>query len=580
MPESVKCVLRLRGVERREKGVKRPLLQDINAELREGRLVALVGADGAGKTTLMRIMAGILPPTEGTVEILGEDLYKDVDRLQRHCGYMPQKFGLYEDLSVEENFILYADLFGLTQAERRERIQELLEMTGLGPFTQRPAGKLSGGMKQKLGLACALLNHPKILLLDEPSVGVDPLSRRQLWEILQKNARTENMTVVVATTYMDEAQLCDDVLILEDGLVRLWDQPENIARKALGKTFQAKDRESGRRPVRLLQAALLDSIDYVNDAVPEADGVRVLLRKAEDIQVLRTKFAEVDFLERTPTLEDGYLCYCDALQTQKRQLQNWDWIVARDVETDSEVIDARDLVRKFGDFVAVDQTSFRVAPGEIFGLLGPNGAGKTTTFKMLCGLLEVTSGTLSVAGVDVREYREEAREQLGYMSQKFALYAGLSVTENFDFFAGAYGLTGKAKKERISLLAKAFELDDKLSIDAGALSGGYKQRLSMAVALLHQPQILFLDEPTSGADIPTRRQFWRWMTELAATGTTIVVTTHFMQEALYCDRILIQDAGKTLVLGTPQEVRGTRATMNEAFIDIVEAARETEVCHA
>lgn len=549
-------------------------MQGIDAEFSAGRLVAVVGADGAGKTTLMRIMAGILPPTAGVVDVLGENLYEHVDRLQRHCGYMPQKFGLYEDLSVAENFALYADLFGLGEKERKERIAQLLTMTGLGPFTERPSGKLSGGMKQKLGLACALLNHPKILLLDEPSVGVDPLSRKQLWEILRQNVETEAMTVVVATTYMDEAELCDDVLILEEGRLRLGDVPAKIAERARGLTFQAVDKIPDKRPLRILQAELLDATEYVTDAVPEADGVRLLVNAPESLQKLQTRFSDVTFSERAPTLEDGYLCYRKSFAIEGVHQDNWDWVGRHEAGDNREVIRARDLVRKFGSFTAVDKTNFTVAPGEIFGLLGPNGAGKTTTFKMLCGLLEVTSGELSVAGVDVREYREQAKEQLGYMSQKFALYAGLSVAENFDFFAGAYGLTGREKRERIALLARAFALDDKLDVNAGALSGGFKQRLSMAVSVLHHPKILFLDEPTSGADIPTRRQFWRWMTQLASSGTTIIVTTHFMQEALYCDRILIQDAGKTLVLGTPQEVRGKCATMNEAFIEIVERSRQ------
>ena len=571
------------------------ILSNITASFAAGRLTALVGADGAGKTTLMRVMAGILPTTAGSVRVFGEDLYADLARLQNNIGYMPQKFGLYEDLSVAENFALYADLFGLDEAVRRERTRELLAMTNLTDFTARAAGKLSGGMKQKLGLACALLNHPKILLLDEPSVGVDPLSRKELWEILRRNAAGEDMCVVVATTYMDEAALCDDVIVLEEGEVRLSGTPEDIAAYARGRTFRvAADRDG--RSVRQLQAALLDAEDLVLDAVPEAEGVRVLLMPEASVEALESRFPDVAVAARKATLEDGYLqkrcallgrpsyariissslsfgnSFTSAKPPEGKQTDGSP--DGTPVEAASPVIVARDLVRRFGAFTAVDKTSFAVREGEIFGLLGPNGAGKTTTFKMLCGLIEVTEGELSVAGVDLRGSRALARERLGYMSQKFSLYAGLTVRQNFEFFAGAFSLTGKTARERIALLAQTFGLSGQMEREAGSLSGGYKQRLAMAVALINRPRILFLDEPTSGADIPTRRQFWRWISALAEAGTTIVVTTHFMEEALYCDRILIQDAGRPLVLGTPGLVRGQSPTMNEAFVRIVTKARE------
>lgn len=320
--------------------------------------------------------------------------------------------------------------------------------------------------------------------------------------------------------------------------------------------------------------------------MPEAAGVRLLTNGTSDAQKLQALYPGVRFTERPSTLEDGYLVL------RKEFLGDWrleaeeslslfessaiaDSDPAITKEPD-DVIHAKGLVRRFGSFVAVDKTDFDVARGEIFGLLGPNGAGKTTTFKMLCGLLEVSEGELCVAGIDVRHAREKARELLGYMSQKFSLYPGLSVLENLTFFAGAYGLTGSRGKQRIAQVLQAFGLETFASRAAGSLPGGYKQRLSMATALLHRPQILFLDEPTSGADIPTRRRFWRWVTALARNGTTVVVTTHFMEEALYCDRILIQDAGKSLILGTPEAVRSGCATMNEVFIRVVTQARHAE----
>lgn len=577
--------LAFKSVCRSEKGAGE-ILSGITARFAASRLVALVGADGAGKTTLMRIAAGILPPSAGHVLVFGEELYgKKLAHLQKQCGYMPQKFGLYEDLSVAENFKLYADLFGLSEEQRKERTKELLEMTALTAFTERPAGKLSGGMKQKLGLACALLNRPRILLLDEPTVGVDPLSRRDLWRILRENAAERDMLIVVATTYMDEAALCDDVIILEEGHMRVTGTPESIARHAQGCTFFA-EQEKKELPVRLLQDRLIADTEHLLDAVPEAAGVRLLTNGTSDAQKLQALYPGVRFAERPSTLEDGYLVL------RKEFLGDWRLEAEKSLSlfessaiADSDpavtgnsdsVIHAKGLVRRFGSFVAVDKTDFDVARGEIFGLLGPNGAGKTTTFKMLCGLLEVSEGELCVAGIDVRHAREKARELLGYMSQKFSLYPGLSVLENLTFFAGAYGLTGSRGKQRIAQVLQAFGLETFASRAAGSLPGGYKQRLSMATALLHRPQILFLDEPTSGADIPTRRRFWRWVTALARNGTTVVVTTHFMEEALYCDRILIQDAGKSLILGTPEAVRSGCATMNEAFIRVVTQARHAE----
>ena len=562
--------LELSGVGRIEKGLSKPTIEGIDLSVQQGRLVALVGADGAGKTTLMRIMAGILEPQHGTVRIFGHNLYEDREHCQQWIGYMPQQFGLYADLSVAENFALYADLFGLGESERKKRTGELLAMTDLAAFTEREAGRLSGGMKQKLGLACALLNHPKILLLDEPSVGADPLSKRELWNILRRNVAAEDMTVIVATTYMDEAALCDEVFILEEGRLRISGTPGNIASKASGLTFQAEVPVG--TSLRVAQAELLDDTKYVCDAVPDARGIRVLLRAGCKLAVLCERHAHLHFSPRVPLLEDGYLTYrAEVFPPQPTCM--WDWLERCEDDLNVPIVTAQNLVRRFGRFTAVDRTSFDVKVGEIFGLLGPNGAGKTTTFKMLCGLLQVTEGELTVAGIDIKDAREQAREKIGYMSQKFALYGDLSVAENLEFFAGAYGIFGSSAQTRIAQLVTAFDLEDYMNWQTKRLPGGIRQRLAMAVALVHKPEILFLDEPTSGADVPTRRRFWRWMTALAESGTTIIVTTHFMQEAQYCDRLLIQDAGLPLIVGTPEAVLADATSMDEAFVRIVLQAR-------
>ena len=569
LASSAEVALCFEHVSRREKGVAEPLLNDVSFALHAGELVALVGADGAGKTTLMRAAAGILKPQDGVITLFGEGLYRKGGNAQTNIGYMPQKFGLYEDLSVLENFVLYADLFGLDAKARETRFAELFAMTNLTAFQARPAGKLSGGMKQKLGLACALLNRPKLLLLDEPSVGVDPLSRRELWTILKKNVGPGKMSALVATTYMDEASLCERVLLLEKGVLHHAAPPEEIAHMAAGRTCLVTKPNV---KLRDLQARLSDESDVVLDAVPAARGVHVLLEDNITLERFAQRHPDCRVEATPPGLEDGYLvCRTKLLGRTKIDTGLSGESVAGEVS--DPVISAKKIVRRFGSFTAVDRTSFNVHPGEIFGLLGPNGAGKTTTFRMLCGLIEVTDGELTVAGNDVRVSRAEARRRLGYMSQKFSLYGNLSVEENLEFFAEAYGLTKKETQTRVASLLAAFQLTLYRKKNADALSGGIRQRLAMAAALLHRPAILFLDEPTSGADVPTRRQFWRWMTELSANGTTIIVTTHFMEEAEYCDRLIIQDAGKTLVHGTPEEVLGDAATMDEAFVRIVQHFR-------
>ena len=560
--------LRVAGVTRREKGIANPLVNAVTLTVKPGRLAALVGPDGAGKTTLMRIAAGILAPQEGAVEVFGRDVYRS-GGAQSLTGYMPQQFGLYEDLSVMENFLLYADLFGLSEADRRERFMELLAMTDLTRFTERAAGKLSGGMKQKLGLACALLNRPPLLLLDEPTVGVDPLSRRELWSILKRAVGPGKMTALVATTYTDEAALCDEVFLLDAGRLTLSGTPEAVASRAANRTALAK--AAGLAP-RLLQARLADDRALVLDAVPTAGGVHVLLQDGATLEALTAAHPGLTLSPQPPSLEDGWL----ASQAAASEAASVPLLQTASVtDAPDPVIRARNIVRRFGDFTAVDQTTFDVHPGEIFGLLGPNGAGKTTTFRMLCGLIDVTEGELEVAGCDVRQSRAASRRHLGYMSQKFALYGNLTCRENLEFFAGAQGLEGSKARERVAELLRDFDLADYERCAASELPGGVKQRLAMAAALVARPAVLFLDEPTSGADVPTRRGFWRRMTDLSAAGVTIIVTTHFMEEAEYCDRLIIQDAGKTLALGTPDEIRGDSSTMNDAFIHIVEAARRT-----
>lgn len=549
----------------------------ISMTVRAGELTALVGPDGAGKTTLMRMIAGLLKLDSGSLRVLGLDVAADPQSVQDRISYMPQRFGLYEDLSVQENLDLYADLHGVPQQERRDRFARMLEMTDMARFTERPAGKLSGGMKQKLGLACTLVRSPDLLLLDEPSVGVDPLSRRDLWKIVQQLVDEEHLSVIVSTAYMDEAERCAQVFVMNRGRLLAEGAPETLRTRAQGLTFTATPSEG--MPARELQARLIDAPDRIIDAVPSGGSVRFIRQPEADDARLRDLLHDAPIEPRPEELEDAFMMLLRQEEAEVATAltdQPASEPASAQADQDKPVIVVRDLVRKFGDFTAVASTSFDVARGEIFGLLGPNGAGKTTTFRMLCGLLPATSGHLEVAGLNLRTARAAARGRIGYVSQKFALYGNLSVRENLEFFGGAYGLRGKRLKTRVAASLEQFGLDP--SAQSGILPAGYKQRLAMATGLIHQPDILFLDEPTSGIDPLARRAFWRTITALAGGGVTIIITTHFMEEAEYCDRIAIQDAGRMLALGTPRDVRQQAGDagvtdMNSAFIAIVEQGR-------
>ncbi|MDP9962706.1 ABC-2 type transport system ATP-binding protein [Variovorax paradoxus] len=561
-------------------------LDDVSLEVPTGSLTALVGPDGAGKTTLLRLMAGLMRADEGELRVLGIDVSADPQAVQDRISYMPQRFGLYDDLSVQENLDLYADLHGVLAGQRRQRYARLMEMTDLGRFTGRPAGKLSGGMKQKLGLACTLVRSPDLLLLDEPTVGVDPLSRRELWQIVQQLVDEEKLSVIVSTAYLDEAERCRHVFVLQEGRLIAQGTPDEIRGHAEGTCFVVAPPE-GEAP-RLMQARLLDARQQIVDAVPQGGEVHFIRRPDADDAALEKLLAGARAEPVPPRLEDGFMTLLHTRQAADTNMASSaasEGLAPAEGEPGEVVIEVKDLVRRFGDFVAVASTSFSVRRGEIFGLLGPNGAGKTTTFRMLCGLLPASGGQLRVAGVDLRHARAQARQRIGYVSQKFALYGNLTVRENLSFFGGAYGLRGQKLQVRMDTVLRQFGLERELDAPSGQLPGGYRQRLAMATGLLHEPEILFLDEPTSGADPLARREFWRRITALAEGGTTVVITTHFMEEAEYCDRIVIQDAGKVLAIGTPREVRtqaldgedrDRRIDMEQAFIGIVEKARQEE----
>jgi ABC-2 type transport system ATP-binding protein len=557
-------------------------LQGISTKIQPGIITGLIGPDAAGKTTLLRLLAGLLRPTTGRITVLGHDVATDAAKAHAQIGYMPQRFGLYEDLSVAENLNLFADLHGLPTAVRTERIDRLLHFTGLARFNARLAGNLSGGMKQKLGLACALLARPRFLLLDEPSVGVDPASRRELWSIVSTIlAESDGMGVIWATAYLDEAARCGRVLLLHEGTLLVDAPPLDFIAPLQGRVFRLTVPPGTRR-----QAAAQAAADpAILDAVVEGDAVRLVLHK-EATPPDPAKFGGLTLTPLPPRFEDGFV---DRLGGQSQtppppsplQKPPSPTLPHHPGTVAGPAIEVHNLVRSFEQFVAVDHVTFQVAPGEIFGLLGPNGAGKSTTFRMLCGLLRPSSGTARVAGQDLLLAPAAARARIGYMAQRFSLYAELSVLENLRFFARVYGLGRKQRAAAIDQALDRFDLRDSINSIAGELPLGVKQRLALAAALLHAPEILFLDEPTSGVDPVTRRAFWTRIGALADSGVAILVTSHFMDEAEYCDRLGIVSDGRLIATGTPASLRAQvttqdhpEPTLEDAFIALVKAANQ------
>lgn len=569
-PRHGEVVIRFSGVTKTFPGMESPALDAVSGEVRTGLITGLAGPDGAGKTTLLRLIAGLMEPDQGEIRTLGHDPIADASVIRGDVGYMPQKFGLYEDLTVIENLRLQADLRHVIGPEREEAFERLLTFTDLKRFTGRFAGKLSGGMKQKLGLACALLGKPKLLLLDEPGVGVDPISRRELWGMVE-DLVNQGIAVVWSTAYLDEAELCGTTLVLNEGKMLFDGTPREIADPLQGRVYNL--REPGDAKRRILTRAL--SRPEVSDGTIQGHSLRLTIRKdhgtfpAADIGAS----PDAEWVEVKPRFEDAFIDLLGGGPSGESVLAKHTTEISRDGQT---VIEAQNLTKQFGDFKATDDVTFQVKRGEIYGLLGPNGAGKSTTFKMMCGLLVPTKGTAKVVGLDLRKSGGKARQKLGYMAQKFSLYGNLTVNQNLAFFSGIYGLTGKKQKERAEEMAHIFHLDPFLHAKTDSLSLGYKQRLALACSVMHEPDILFLDEPTSGVDPVTRREFWTHINGLVERGVTVMVTTHFMDEAEYCDRIGLVYRGKLIANGTPDELKESVATkenpdptMEDAFIELV-----------
>lgn len=446
-------------------------LQNVSFSVEEGEIFGLIGPDGAGKTSMYRILCSLLLPNEGSASVCGYDVVNGMKEVRKRVGYMPGRFSLYQDLTVEENLKFFATLFNTTVEENYDSIKAIYSQ--IERFKNRRAGALSGGMKQKLALCCALVHKPQVLFLDEPTTGVDPVSRKEFWEILA-HLKERNITIIASTPYIDEVQKCERVGFLSDGILKGIGTPD----------------------------AILDTFKDIFNPPP------------------------IEHKQRDDT---------------EKETEN--------------VIEVEHLVKAFGSFHAVDDISFTVKKGEIFGFLGANGAGKTTAMHMLTGLNQPTSGTGRVVGFDIRTQYEQIKQHIGYMSQKFSLYEDLTVAENIRLFAGIYGMQDDDIRHKTDDLLQRLKFSEHRNSLVSELPLGWKQKLAFSVSIFHNPGIVFLDEPTGGVDPATRRQFWELIYDAAERGITVFVTTHYMDEAEYCDRISIMVDGKIKALGTPDELK-------------------------
>ena len=547
-------VISIRDLQHRY-GKQTEAVAGINLDIYQGEIFGLIGPDGAGKTTTFQILSGVMQQTSGIVEVFDSKPW-DV-RLQ--MGYLTQRFSLYLDMSIWENLRYAAGLREVTEAAFKMRSEHYLQLLDLAQFKQRLAGRLSGGMKQKLALCCALIHQPKILLLDEPTTGVDPVSRREFWDILADLAVTEGMTTVVATPYLDEAERCSRIALMYEGKIQQCDTPAKV------KASLGVQRLEVYMPVAQLDKAAdilknnVDLRDLAQDVQRFGDRLDVLTAQPKETshtieRVLEQQQIKVENLAiDTPTLENTFVARLRELKGES-STGNYPRIFHQE-KSEGTAIGAENLNKVFGNFHAVKNINLDIKYGEVFGLLGANGAGKTTVIKMLCGLLPASSGKVSLAGETGQLRSAEVRQKIGYMSQKFTLYDDLTIGQNLEFYCGVYGIPRRhrrAKKNWVLQMSDLMGQEDRLTAD---LPGGWKQRVAFGAAVMHEPKVVFLDEPTSGVDPLARREFWRWINQFAGEGMAILVTTHYLEEAEQCHRLGFMVAGELVAQGTPRQVK-------------------------
>ena len=547
------AVLAVRGLCRSYRRGRIRAVRDVSFEVPRGEVVGLIGPDGAGKTSVLQVLAGVLRADSGEISVAGVDVRRDPEAVKEAIGYMPQGLGqnLYDSLTVRENIEFFRDLRRVPADRYHDNRERLLRMTRLERFLDRPAGQLSGGMRQKLALICTLIHLPDVLLLDEPTTGVDPISRRDFWSIIHTLVVSRGVTVLMTTAYMDEAERCHRVSLMHEGAVIAAGRPEELIAGLAGRVWSIRS--------------------------PHPDDVVLVLTKGERSQAVAIAGGEVRMLSRTPggdpagelgaaglggltveavrpSFEDVFVEHLTREPRAPSEAARGLLGTPRPAPTGSAVVADR-LTCRFGAFTAVDEVSLTVEAGEILGLLGPNGAGKTTLIRMLCGLQAPAGGAATVAGLDVRRAGPTLRGHIGYMAQRFSLYRDQTVLENLRLSAGLYGIPRAQRADRIDALLASLGLEGLADRQPRALPLGLRQRLALASAMLHEPRVLFLDEPTAGVDPLARRQFWDLVHLLAhRDGVAVLVSTHYMDEATHCDRLGFMHDGRLVGLGTPSEL--------------------------
>jgi ABC-2 type transport system ATP-binding protein len=530
------------------------VLEGVDLTVERGEIFGVVGPNGAGKTSLLQLLASLAAPSAGTATVLGHDVVRAGAALRQRLGYVSQEFTLYGALSVEENLDFFAALYRVPEAARAPRKDELLAWSRLAPFRDRRAGRLSGGMQKKLHLCSTLIHQPDVLLLDEPTTGVDPVSRRELWEILHDLAG-RGLTLVVATPYMDEAEQCDRVALIHRGRVRRCDTPDALRGSLPDTVWELRTGAPDPVRDRLLAAGVHIRPHLVGDRLrvlaPASLDVAALLRSAPNAPT--PSGAE---LQRVPpTMEDVFVSTVSQVEAGGRPSGRSAAVGPARPRRDGVAVRLEGLTKRFGDFIAVENLSLAIERGEVFGFLGPNGSGKTTTIRILCGLLRPSAGRGEVLGHDLGREAGRLKARVGYMSQRFSLYNDLTVGENLAFFGRGYGVTGRRLAERIAWVLEMAGLRGEEGRRAGELPGGVKQHLALGCAILHEPEVIFLDEPTAGVDPIARRDFWDLIATLAAAGTTVFITTHYLDEAENCHRIGLMYEGRLVAVGRPQDLK-------------------------